>query len=89
MRPETAPAAREETPAALREADRPTRLADYRKPDFLVEDVRLVFDLAPSATRVRARISFRRNGEGTLSLPAAWAGVNNSSGAGSPEELEA
>src|SRR5690625_1172319 len=68
MRPETAPAAREETPAALREADRPTRLADYRKPDFLVEDVRLVFDLAPSATRVRARISFRRNGEGPADL---------------------
>ena len=36
----------------------PTRLADYRPPDWLVERVRLEFDLAPSATRVRARMAF-------------------------------
>jgi len=39
----------------------PTRLADYRPPDWLVDEVRLVFDLAPTATVVRARIAFRRN----------------------------
>ena len=42
----------------------PTRLADYRPPEWLIDRVRLVFDLAPSATRVRARIEFRRNAEG-------------------------
>ena len=46
----------------------PTRLADYRPPDWLVERVRLEFDLAPSATRVRARIGFRRNGTGPADL---------------------
>ncbi len=38
-----------------------TRLADYRPPDWLVEEVRLEFDLAPSATRVTAHIVFARN----------------------------
>ena len=41
----------------------PTRLADYRPPDWRVETVKLVFDLAPSATRVRAAIRFTM-GEG-------------------------
>ena len=41
-------------------AQTPTRLADYRPPDWLVERVGLVFDLSPSATRVQARIAFRR-----------------------------
>ena len=41
----------------------PTRLADYRPPDWRVETVKLVFDLAPSATRVRATIRFTK-GEG-------------------------
>ncbi|MEM1297755.1 MAG: aminopeptidase N, partial [Pseudomonadota bacterium] len=39
----------------------PTRLADYTPPGWLVDHVKLVFDLAPSATRVRAAIRFRRN----------------------------
>lgn len=63
MRPETAPIAEESAPGA-KPADLPTRLADYLPPDFLIEDVHLVFDLSPTATRVRARIDFRRNGEG-------------------------
>jgi len=42
-------------------AQTPTRLADYRPPDWLVDRVSLVFDLAPAATLVRARIAFRRN----------------------------
>ena len=44
-------------------AQTPTRLSDYRPPDWLVDRVSLVFDLSPSATRVRAKIAFRRNGE--------------------------
>ena len=39
----------------------PTRLADYTAPAWWVEEVRLVFDLDPTATVVKARIAFRRN----------------------------
>ncbi len=46
----------------------PTLLADYTAPDWLIDHVRLVFDLAPSATRVRATIQFRRNGVGPADL---------------------
>lgn len=49
------PAMRTDTPQAI-------RLADYRPPAFLVEEVHLTFDLKPSATRVRARLKVRRNG---------------------------
>jgi aminopeptidase N len=41
----------------------PIRLADYRPPAFLVETVHLDFDLVPNATRVKARLAVRRNGE--------------------------
>src|SRR5581483_2370351 len=41
----------------------PIRLADYTPPDFLVDEVHLDFDLAPSATKVKARLAVRRNGE--------------------------
>jgi aminopeptidase N len=48
------------------------RLADYRPPDYLVETIELGFGLDPKATRVRARIGFRRNparaGEGPADL---------------------
>src|SRR4051812_31578562 len=47
---------RTETPQAI-------RLADYRPPAFLVDDVHLTFDLKPDATRVKARLQVRRNGE--------------------------
>ena len=40
----------------------PIRLSDYRPPAFLIEDAHLTFDLAPGATRVRARLAVRRNG---------------------------
>ncbi len=55
------------------DAQAPTiRLADYRPPAFLAETVELSFALAPTATRVRARIVFRRNpdrrDEGPLDL---------------------
>jgi aminopeptidase N len=41
----------------------PIGLADYQPPDYLVDEVSLDFDLAPSATRVKARLAVRRNGE--------------------------
>ena len=47
---------RTDTPQAI-------RLADYTPPAFLIDEVRLDFDLAPNTTRVKARLSIRRNGE--------------------------
>ena len=41
----------------------PIRLTDYRPPAFLMDEVHLDFDLQPEATRVKARLSVRRNGE--------------------------
>ncbi len=41
----------------------PVRLTDYRPPAYFVDEVRLAFDLAPAATRVRARLAIRRNGD--------------------------
>jgi aminopeptidase N len=41
----------------------PIKLADYQAPDYLVDEVRLDFDLAPNATRVKATIAVRRNGD--------------------------
>lgn len=52
---------RTETPA-------PIRLADYTPPAFLVDEVHLDFDLQPEATRVKARLSLRRNGPGGTPL---------------------
>jgi aminopeptidase N len=46
------------------ETPQPIRLADYRPPAFLIDDVSLDFDLAPNATRVKAKLNVRRNGEG-------------------------
>ena len=41
----------------------PTKLADYRPPAWLVDEMRLVFDLDDTATRVRSTISFRRGAD--------------------------
>src|ERR1700722_18907775 len=41
----------------------PIRLSDYTPPDFLVDEVHLDFDLAPSCTRVEAKLAVTRNGE--------------------------
>lgn len=41
----------------------PIRLADYRPPAFLVDEVELDFDLEPTSTRVKAKLKVRRNGE--------------------------
>jgi aminopeptidase N len=42
---------------------RPIRLADYRPPAYLVDEISLDLWLEPAATRVKARIPVRRNGE--------------------------
>ena len=39
----------------------PIYLSDYQAPSYLVDHVELVFDLAPTATRVRSKIKFRPN----------------------------
>jgi aminopeptidase N len=41
----------------------PIRLADYRPPAFLVDEVHLTFDLKPNETRVKATLTVRRNGD--------------------------
>ncbi len=58
LRPETQP------------TQTPTRLSDYRPPNWLVDSVRLKLDLAPSATRVHAEIRVRRNPDRSAEGPA-------------------
>jgi aminopeptidase N len=45
------------------ETPQPIRLADYTPPGYLVDEAELAFDLQPNTTRVRARLSVRRNGD--------------------------
>ena len=45
------------------ETPQPIRLSDYRPPAFLIDEVRLTFLLSPNATRVKARLDVRRNGD--------------------------
>jgi len=45
-------------------APKPTLLEDYAVPDFIFDTVELDFDLVPSATRVKSKITVRRNPEG-------------------------
>src|SRR4051812_5814482 len=40
----------------------PIRLSDYTPPAFLIDEVRLDFNLEPNTTRVKARLTLRRNG---------------------------
>jgi aminopeptidase N len=49
--------------ALLDNAPQPTRLADYRPPEFLVDTVDLTFDLGETDTRVASRLKLRRNPE--------------------------
>ena len=51
------------------EEARPVRLEDYRQPDWLVETVELDVSLDPAATRVRATLTLRPNGNGTAPAP--------------------
>jgi aminopeptidase N len=46
----------------------PIRLADYRAPEFLVDTVDLDIKLAPTVTRVTARLALRPNGSVTATL---------------------
>ena len=46
----------------------PVRLADYRPFPFAIETTRLIFDLHPTATRVRAELTVRRTGAQTEAL---------------------
>ena len=39
------------------------RLADYRPPAFLIDETDLTFILEPATTRVKARLTIRRNGD--------------------------
>ncbi len=50
------------------ETPQPIRLSDYRPPAFLVDEVHLDFQLEPNATRVKARLRVRRNGEHSEAL---------------------
>jgi aminopeptidase N len=51
------------------EEARPIRLEDYRPPDWLVEAVELDVSLDPTATRVRAALTLRPNGNGAAPAP--------------------
>src|SRR6478672_9531858 len=51
------------------EESRPIRLEDYRPPDWLVESVELDVSLDPTATRVRAALTLRPNGNGSAPAP--------------------
>src|SRR6201982_169493 len=51
------------------EQGRPVRLEDYRPPDWLVESVELDVSLSPTATRVRAALTLRPNGNGAAPAP--------------------
>ncbi len=55
------PGMRTEQPIAI-------RLADYRPPAYLIDTIDLAFDLEPSATRVKAALQVRRNGDHTEAL---------------------
>src|SRR5260221_8215527 len=47
--------------ALLDTPPQPTRLADYRPPDFLVDTVDLVFDLDEADTHVTSHLTLHRN----------------------------
>jgi aminopeptidase N len=49
--------------ARLDKAPQPTRLAEYRPPEFLVDTVDLAFDLDAADTRVASHLTLRRNPE--------------------------
>ena len=49
-------------------APTPTRLANYKPPNFTIESVYLDFDLKPKATRVRSKLKVTRKTPGPLVL---------------------
>src|SRR5580698_3285898 len=50
-------------PAMRTDTPQPVRLSEYKPPAFLIDEVLLEFQLEPNATRVKARLAIRRNGE--------------------------
>ncbi|NQV20318.1 MAG: hypothetical protein HQ511_02765, partial [Rhodospirillales bacterium] len=54
---------------ALEKTPQPIYLKDYTPPDFLIDTVDLEFDLDPTNTTVRSRLSVRRNPAGRLDAP--------------------
>ncbi len=52
-------------------ADQTIRLSGYQRPDWLIEETKLVFDLHPTATHVRAALTFVRNPERAAEGPAS------------------
>ena len=50
-------------PRMRTDVPQPIRLSDYRPPAFLIDEAALEFDLEPSATRAKARLTVRRNGD--------------------------
>ena len=55
--------------ASLDKPPQPTRLADYRPPDFLIDSVELEFDLGDTETRVKSHLALRRNPEAPVGAP--------------------
>src|SRR5205809_4895089 len=47
----------------------PTRLADYRPPNFLIDQVELEFDLGDTEPRVKSHLVLRRNPEAPVGAP--------------------
>jgi aminopeptidase N len=45
------------------ETPQPVRLTEYRPPAYLIDEVFLDFQLEPAATRVKAKLTVRRNGD--------------------------
>src|ERR1700687_2101921 len=55
--------------ASLDKPPLPTRLADYRPPDFLSDAGDLELDLGDAETRVKAHLALRRNPDGSAGAP--------------------
>ena len=53
--------------ASLDKPPLPTRLADYRPPDFLIDEVALDFELGDTETLVKSHLQLRRNPEAATS----------------------
>src|ERR1700685_3274965 len=50
-------------PAMRTDTPQPVRLAEYKPPAFLIDEVHLEFVREPAPTRVKARLAVRRNGD--------------------------
>ena len=61
-------------------APQPVRREDYRAPEWQVPDIALDFDLDPQATKIRARLTVRRNGDHAAPLRLDGDGIT-------PEEV--